>query len=126
MAGELNQDEAGRKEGCIFCDIVSGITEADVVFDGGDTLFFRDISPKAPVHVLGILKVHISSLRDVNKENCAAVGKLLSDAVVTAEKMGLKDGGYRVITNVGQDAGQEVEHLHFHILGGEALGSFNQ
>lgn len=107
---------------CIFCEIVAGRTPVDVVFDGGDTLFFRDISPKARVHVVGIPKVHMSSLREVNESNCAVVGKLLSDVVVAAEKMGLKDGGYRVITNVGQDAGQEVEHLHFHILGGESLG----
>ncbi len=107
---------------CIFCDIVSGVTAADVVFDGDDTLFFRDISPKAQVHIVGIPKVHVESLRKVNEENFMLVGKLLSDAAVVAEKMGFGDGGYRVITNVGQDAGQEVKHLHFHILGGEPLG----
>jgi histidine triad (HIT) family protein len=123
MTETLNQDDIETKEGCIFCDIASEVTVANVVFDGGDTLFFNDISPKARVHVVGILKTHMSSLGEINASNSAMVGKLLSDAVVVAEKMGLKDGGYRIITNVGQDAGQEVKHLHFHILGGEVLGS---
>ena len=74
---------------CIFCDIASEVTAANVVFDGGDTLFFNDISPKARVHVVGILKTHMSSLGEINASNSAMVGKLLSDAVVVAEKMGL-------------------------------------
>ena len=99
---------------CIFCQIAAGTTEADVVFDGGDTLFFRDISPKAAVHIVGIPKEHQTDLHDV--------GKILSNVEAVALKVGIAESGYRVITNRGSDAGQEVAHLHFHILGGEPLG----
>ncbi|MFH1354049.1 MAG: HIT domain-containing protein [bacterium] len=109
-------------EKCIFCEIVEGSTLADVVYDGGDTLFFRDISPKAKVHVVGIPKKHIVSLADVVADDQAMIGKLLHDIVHVAGEMGIVESGYRVITNVGQDAGQEIKHLHFHILGGEGIG----
>lgn len=109
-------------EDCIFCNVVDGITQADIIFDGGDTLFFRDINPKATVHVLGIPKKHLLSLQDVHGDDHALIGKLLHEAAHVAEKVGIRESGYRVITNVGRDAGQEVQHLHFHILGGENLG----
>lgn len=107
---------------CIFCSIANGTTPADVVFDGGDTMFFRDISPKAAVHVVGIPKKHVSSLDEVVGDDHDVLGKLLHEAAHVAEDLGIKESGYRVITNVGPDAGQEVQHLHFHILGGEPLG----
>jgi histidine triad (HIT) family protein len=107
---------------CIFCAIASGITPADVVFDGGDTLFFRDISPKAAVHVVGITKKHLGSLDSMTSGDQDVVGKLLHEVAHVAEELGIKESGYRVITNVGADSGQEVKHLHFHILGGESLG----
>lgn len=107
---------------CIFCQIAEGSTPADVVFDGGDTLFFRDISPKAPVHVVGIPKKHLESLDEMVGDNHAVVGKLLHEATHVAADMGIAESGYRVITNVGEDAGQEIKHLHFHIVGGESLG----
>lgn len=110
-----------RVEGCIFCSAAAGDTPVDVVFDGGDTLFFRDISPKARVHILGIPKKHIDSLSDVGEEDRELLSKLMVDAVHVARDQGLVEGGYRVVTNDGPDAGQEVQHLHFHILGGERL-----
>ncbi|MEX2054771.1 MAG: HIT domain-containing protein [Candidatus Andersenbacteria bacterium] len=107
---------------CIFCTIASGQTPSDIIFDGGDTLFFHDISPKAKVHVIGIPKDHISSLSAIQGEHHAMIGKLLHDLVHVAEEVGVKESGYRVVTNVGTDSGQEVTHLHFHLLGGEPLG----
>lgn len=107
---------------CIFCSIVEGTTPADIVFDGGDTLFFRDINPKAKVHIIGIPKKHFSSLDSIHGDDHAIIGKLLHEAADVAETIGIKDSGYRVITNVGRDAGQEIEHLHFHLLGGQSLG----
>lgn len=107
---------------CIFCQISSGTTQADIVFDGGDTLFFRDISPKAAVHIVGIPKKHIDALSKVVADDQAMIGKLLHDAAHVASEAGIGDSGYRVLTNVGSDAGQEVQHLHFHILGGQPLG----
>lgn len=107
---------------CIFCSIASGASSADIVYDGGNTLFFRDINPKARIHVLGILKDHVASLAAINSEHHEVMGKLLHDVVHVAEELGLRDSGYRVITNIGPDSGQEVPHLHLHILGGEPLG----
>lgn len=107
---------------CIFCSIAAGSTPAEIIFDGGDTLFFHDISPKAKVHILGIPKDHIPSLQEIQGDHHALVGKLLHDAVHVAEEAGLDEGGYRVLTNIGAHAGQVVPHLHFHILGGEPLG----
>lgn len=113
---------ANESAECIFCSIVAGRTPADVVFDGGDTLFFRDINPKAPVHVVGIPKAHITSLDALTGDEHSVVGKLLHEAADVARELGVRESGYRVITNVGKDAGQEIEHLHFHVIGGEPLG----
>lgn len=107
---------------CIFCAIASGSTPAEVVYDGGDTLFFHDISPKAKTHVVGIPKTHISSLDALGESDQAIIGKLLHDASIVARQLDLHESGYRVITNIGADAGQQVQHIHFHILGGEPLG----
>ncbi len=107
---------------CIFCSIVSGQTAADIVYDGQETLFFYDIAPKAARHIVGITKKHINSLDDLSAGNLDQAASLLRDIAQVAKSQGLTDGGYRVITNVGVDAGQEVKHLHFHILGGERLG----
>lgn len=115
-------EESETAAECIFCTIAAGKTPADIVFDGGDTLFFRDISPKAKVHVVGIPKAHLDSLAGMHGEHHGLIGKLLHDAVHVAEELEVHESGYRVITNVGSDAGQQVGHLHFHILAGEPLG----
>lgn len=107
---------------CIFCEVAAGTTPADIIFDGGDTMFFRDISPKAPVHVIGIPKRHIDSLAAMIGDDHAVLGKLLHEIAHVAETLNIQENGYRVITNVGRDAGQAVQHLHFHVLGGEPLG----
>lgn len=114
--GEANQSS------CTFCRIAAGDIKADVVFDGGDTLFFRDIHPKARVHIIGIPKQHLESLASAHGDDHALIGKLLHEAAEVAAKAGIGESGYRVITNVGKDAGQEIRHLHFHIIGGEDLG----
>lgn len=116
----MNEANGGTQ--CIFCEIVGGATPADVVFDGGDTVFFRDINPKARIHVVGIPKKHLSSLDAMHGEDHTIIGKLLHEAADVSKDLGISESGYRVITNVGSDAGQEIEHLHFHVLGGEQLG----
>lgn len=120
--GDVHVHESSEQTDCIFCQIADGEASADIVFDGGDTVFFRDIHPKAPVHIVGIPKKHLTSLADVHGDDHALVGKLLHEAAEVAAEAGLTENGFRVVTNVGRDAGQEVEHLHFHILGGESLG----
>lgn len=107
---------------CIFCSIVSGKVSAETVFDGGDTLFFKDTHPKAPVHILGIPKKHLTSLDPMVGDDHLTIGKLLHDATHVARDAGIFESGYRIITNVGIHGGQEIPHLHFHILGGEPLG----
>jgi histidine triad (HIT) family protein len=118
----MTKDEPTQSN-CIFCSIVEKVTPSDIVFDGGDTLFFRDISPKAKVHVIGIPKKHLTSLDDVQGDDHALIGKLLHEAAEVASQLGILESGYRVLTNVGADAGQEVQHLHFHVIGGEPLGA---
>ncbi len=120
--GDAHVDEDGQLSDCVFCGIVADPTQADIVFDGGDTLFFRDIHPKAPVHIVGIPQKHLASLAAVHGDDHALIGKLLHEVAEVAAEAGLAESGFRVITNIGKDAGQEIQHLHFHILGGESLG----
>lgn len=107
---------------CIFCKIAEQAIPAEVLFDGGDTMFFKDSNPKAPVHIVGIPKKHLVSLDAIQGDDHAMIGKLLHEATHVARDAGIFESGYRVITNVGENAGQEVRHLHFHIVGGEDLG----
>jgi len=100
-------------------DVPTGIVLEDERF-----VAFRDIHPKAPQHVLVVPLEHILSLNDLGRRP-GDIGHLLLQFIVkVAERVGVEESGYRVLTNVGPDAGQEVEHLHFHILGGEDLGDF--
>lgn len=112
----------GEEDNCVFCKIVQGNVPSDIVFDGGDTLFFRDIHPKAPVHIIAIPKKHLHSLDAMVGDDHLVIGKLLHDAVHVAREAGIFETGYRVVTNIGEHAGQEVPHLHFHIIGGGPLG----
>ncbi len=105
---------------CIFCKIVNGEIPSTKVYEDDRILAFRDINPEAPVHVLVIPKDHIASANEINEKNCDVAGYIFSKIPQIAEKEGLT-GGYRVITNIGDDAGQSVRHLHFHILGGIKL-----
>ena len=98
------------------------MTPADVIFEDEATIFFHDISPKVRVHVVGIPKRHLVSLAQVKETDQAVIGQLLFNVSNVAEQVGINESGYRVITNVGSDAGQEVKHLHWHVLGGEVLG----
>lgn len=86
-------------------------------------MFFHDIHPKAKIHVVGITKKHLADLGDMVGDDHLVIGKLLHEAAHVAEDLGIGKSGYRVITNVGQDAGQEIQHFHIHLLGGEPLGS---
>ncbi len=110
------------KEACIFCQIAVGTSVAEVVHKSAETLFFNDISPKAAVHVVAIPKKHLSSLNTLGQSETRVLSQLLLEIPVVARQIGVAESGYRVLMNVGADAGQEVQHLHFHILGGESLG----
>ncbi len=109
-------------ENCIFCKIVAGDIPSHKVYEDDKILAFRDIAPMAPVHILVIPKVHISSVADITEENSGLVAHMLAAIARIAAREGL-EGGYRVVSNCGPDAGQTVPHLHFHILGGKKLNT---
>jgi histidine triad (HIT) family protein len=103
---------------CIFCKMVNREISPDIVFENDEVLAFRDINPKAPVHVLVIPKRHIETIDELDDKNLA--GELLLSARRVAEQLGLSKG-YRVAINCRAEGGQEVYHLHLHVLGGRQL-----
>jgi histidine triad (HIT) family protein len=107
---------------CIFCRIVAGEIPATRVQEDADTLVFRDINPAAPTHLLVVPKRHIASLEDATDEECGVLGKLVLSARRAARAEGRSAGGYRLVMNVGPDAGQAVSHIHLHVLGGRPFG----
>ena len=102
---------------CIFCKIVAGQIPAKRVFEDEELLAFHDIHPWAPVHVLVIPKRHITSLADVGAEHEALLGRMLGLAPRLMKELGVENG-FRTVVNTGRDGGQEVQHLHMHVLGG--------
>lgn len=106
---------------CVFCRIAGGDIPADVVAEGEAWLAFADLSPQAPTHVLVIPRAHIESLDDLRDGGEDLAGALLGACAEVAGTCGL-GAGYRVLTNVGREGGQEVMHLHFHVLGGRPMG----
>ena len=105
---------------CIFCKIINGEIPSSKVYEDEYCLAFKDLNPAAPVHVLVVPKTHIESLDCVNQENIDVVSKVVLAIPAVAKAAGVQNG-YRVITNIGEDGGQTVKHLHFHILGGKKL-----
>jgi histidine triad (HIT) family protein len=106
---------------CVFCRIVAGEIPATVVRDDADTVAFRDLDPKAPVHVLIIPKRHIGSMNDAGPADGEVLGALLLAAREVAAAEGIAESGYRLVINTGEAAGQSVGHVHLHVLGGRAL-----
>lgn len=108
---------------CIFCRIVRRELPATIVAESESALAFRDLDPRAPQHVLVIPKEHVRSLHAMAAENgSGAIGQLFAWATEVATDLGIAESGYRVITNVGDEGGQSVHHLHLHLLGGAPLG----
>ena len=105
---------------CIFCKIIKGDIPSSKVYENEYVYAFRDINPQAPVHILVVPKEHVASVDEISAENSILVSKIFEAIPEIAKAEGLT-GGYRVITNCGDDACQSVKHLHFHILGGAQL-----
>ena len=105
----------------IFQKIIDGDIPADKVYEDDDVLAFRDIQPQAPVHVLVIPKRPIVSMAHAEPSDAALVGKLMLVAAQVARDEGLAEDGYRLVTNIGQNGGQSVYHLHIHVLGGRPM-----
>lgn len=108
-------------DNCIFCKIAKGQIPSEFVYEDDKICAFKDINPIAPVHVLIIPKVHISSAMDINDDNCGVVSHIFNSAKKIAKIMGVDESGFRLVNNCGADGGQTVMHLHFHLLGGKAL-----
>ncbi len=108
---------------CLFCKMVSGEIEPDVVYEDEDVLAFRDLNPQAPTHVLVVPKRHISTLDDLAPEDAELIGKLVLSAKKVAEQEGLRgvERGYRTVINCNAEAGQSVFHIHLHLLGGRYM-----
>lgn len=106
---------------CIFCKIASGEIPSACLYQDEEVFVFRDIHPQAPVHFLVIPKAHIASVNEIDEKNSSAVARCFEVIPKIAAQEGLA-GGYRVISNCGDDAGQTVHHIHFHVIGGKKLG----
>lgn len=105
---------------CLFCKIIAGEIPSTKVYEDEICYAFNDISPMAPTHILIIPKEHFKDISEINETNSSIVAHIFEVANKLAKEKGL-DGGYRIVTNCGADAGQSVFHLHFHLLGGDKL-----
>lgn len=109
---------------CLFCSIVAGDVPSDRVAEGDRVIAFRDIAPRAPVHVLVVPYEHVESAHAITEEHTDLLGRCFAMARRVAEQEGIADG-YRITTNVGTKGGQAIRHLHFHVIGGRQLGSID-
>ena len=109
-------------EDCIFCKIIKREIPSSIVYEDSEIIAFKDVNPQAPVHILVIPKKHISSLIDLKEEDELLIGKIYTVINKVAKQEEINEKGFRVIVNCGEDGGQEVKHLHFHVLGGKKLG----
>lgn len=106
---------------CIFCKIAASEIPCSKVYEDEKVLAFKDINPEAPVHVLIIPKEHIQSVMQINDTNKDIISYIYLVAGKLAKELGISETGFRIVTNCGEDGGQSVEHLHFHMLGGRNL-----
>jgi len=106
---------------CLFCAIVDGKIKANLVYQDEAVLAFKDIAPKAPVHILIIPRKHIVSVLDIDANDGVVIGQIFQVAGRLAREQGIAESGFRVVVNSGADAGQSVSHLHYHLLGGRRM-----
>ncbi len=103
---------------CIFCKIINKEISSEIIFEDEEVVVFKDIKPKSPVHLLIVPKKHIESINEAQEEDKELIGKLFLVARDFAKKTGVSDSGYKLLINVGEGGGQEVFHLHVHLMGG--------
>jgi histidine triad (HIT) family protein len=118
----IQKEEVMTDDACIFCKIASGDIPAKKLFEDAEMVAFDDINPQAPVHFLVIPKVHIPTLDDLSLEHAELVGRMMVRAAALARDKGVAEGGYRQVINCRAFGGQEVFHLHLHIMGGRQMG----
>jgi len=103
---------------CIFCKIAKKEMDSEIVYEDDNFIAFKDISPRAPIHVLIVPKKHIVSVNHLKEEHKELIGSMFLVAQKVVEQLGIRDKGYKLAFNVGKDGGQIVDHLHLHVLGG--------
>ena len=106
---------------CLFCKIIAGEIPSTKVYEDESVLAFRDIEPQAPQHIIIIPKNHIASANEITGENSAVIAKVFEAAAKIAQDLGFSENGYRIVNNCGEDGGQTVGHIHFHLLAGRNL-----
>ena len=106
---------------CLFCGIADGRVKANLVYQDEAIVAFKDIAPKAPVHILIIPRKHLIRVSDITEPDHPLIGKIFQVAAGLAREQGIDHSGYRVVVNTGADAGQSVLHLHYHLLGGRPM-----
>lgn len=107
---------------CVFCKIIKGEIPSEKVYEDDEIIAFKDINPAAPIHILVIPKKHIATLLDVKGEDCYLISKIFVAINKIAKQIGIEESGFRIIANCGKDSGQEVMHIHFHLLAGKTMG----
>ena len=117
-------DNNVRQE-CLFCQIADGKIPATIVWQDEDLVAFKDINPVAPTHLLIIPRKHLSCLNEMAEEDITVIGKISYVASQLAKQAGIADDGWRLVCNCGKNSGQEVAHLHYHLIGGRFLGPFS-
>lgn len=105
---------------CLFCEIIAGSIPSTKVYEDDNILAFKDIAPVAPVHIIVVPKEHIESANEITAENSKYVSAIFEKIPEIAKSQGIDS--YRIINNCGEDAGQTVKHLHFHLIGGMKMG----
>ena len=103
---------------CLFCKIIAGEIPAEIVYQDEDILAFKDVKPAAPVHILIVPKKHLASVAEINSKDALLMGKLVMTAKKLAEDFGISESGYKLLIRVGKGGGQEVMHIHLHLMGG--------
>ncbi len=109
-------------ENCLFCKIAKGEIPSKIVYQDEHVVAFEDINPQAPVHVLLIPRQHIASMTDLTLDDGPVLARIFTTAQQLAYEMKIDERGYRIVSNIGLDAGQSVFHLHFHLIGGRRFG----
>ncbi len=110
-------------EDCVFCKIIDGKIPSEKVYEDENVLAFKDINPVAPIHILVIPKKHIEKIIDVKEENSYLIAEIFKAINKIVKELNIEEDGFRVIANCGRDGGQEVMHIHFHIIAGRKLGT---
>ncbi len=106
---------------CLFCKIINKEINSDILFEDDDVLAFKDINPQAPIHFLIVPKKHISTINDLQQEDEKITGKMILIAQSLAKQENIHEKGYRLVFNCNSEGGQEVYHIHLHLLGGRPM-----